>query len=121
MNNIRITHPLDPKLNHDCNGIHISNYTMEEVIMPANRRAKARKAISIVIEGRNFKAVAQPLLAYVGKIPVKYLQIAPNERSIEGILLLEPKEKTFVDVILGDQDHARHPMPIKKDMIKRID
>ncbi|MCX6238292.1 MAG: hypothetical protein NTY07_12190 [Bacteroidia bacterium] len=120
MNKIRITHPIDPKLNHNCDGIHISDYTMEEVILPSNKKEKSRKAISIVIKGRNFKAVAQPLLAFVGKIPVSFLRIAPDECSVEGVLLQEPKEETFVDVILGDQDHARHPVVFKKTMIKRI-
>lgn len=81
---IRVTHSIDPKLNHDCNLIHLESYELKEVILPATAKVKARKAISIVIRGRNFRATAQPLIVFVGKIPVKYLQIAPDEQSVEG-------------------------------------
>lgn len=120
MSKIRITYALDPKLNFDCDGIHIESYTLEEVMLPATKKEKARKAIHIVIKGRNFKAVAQPLFAFVGKIPVSFLRIAPDEKSVEGILLQEPEDGSAVDVILGDQDHARHPTPFKRSMIKLI-
>jgi hypothetical protein len=120
MSKIRITHKIDPKFNHDCDGIHISSYSLEEVILPLNKKEKARKAISIVIRGKNFKAVAQPLFVVVGKTPVNFLRIAPDECSVEGILLQEPENESFVDVILGDQDHARHPIAFNKSMIKRI-
>jgi hypothetical protein len=118
---IRITHPLDPKLNFDCDGIHIEEYSLQEVMLPPNQKEKrARKAIQIIIKGRNFKSVAQPLMAFVGKTPVHFLRIATDERSIEGILLDEPEEGANIDVILGDQDHARHPVALKKNMIARI-
>ncbi len=120
MTKIRITHPIDPKLNHNCDGMHFSSYTLEEVILPATNKEKARKAISVVIKGKNFKAMAQPLLVFVGKIPVRYIKIAPDECSVEGILLQEPEEESFIDVILGDDDHVRHPLPLKKNIIKRI-
>jgi hypothetical protein len=120
MDKIRITHAIDPRLNHDCDKMHISQYEMEEVMLPPNKKEKARKAIQITIRGRNFKAVAQPLFATVGKTPVHFLRIAPDESSIEGLLLQEPEEESFVDVILGDQDHARHPTLMRRDMIRRI-
>lgn len=118
---IRITHPIDPKLNFDCDGIHIEEYTLQEVMLPPDQKEKrARKAIHVIIKGRNFKAVAQPLIAFVGKLPLHFLRIAPDERSVEGILFDEPEEGANVDVILGDQDHARHPVPLKKSSIGRI-
>jgi hypothetical protein len=120
MAKIRVTHPIDPKLNHDCDLIHIESYELREVILPASGDQKARKAMAIVIRGRNFRAVAEPLEAFVGEIPVRYLRIAPDERSIEGILLEEPPARAFVDVMLGDEDHARHPTPFNPDMIQRI-
>jgi hypothetical protein len=120
MSKIRVTYPIDPKHNHDCDGIHISGYEMEEVIMPATPREKAHKAIRIVLTGKNFKAVAQPLYVLVGKTPVQFVRISPDERSVEGILSQLPEEGSPVDVILGDQDHARHPQPFTKDRIRKI-
>lgn len=118
---IRITHPIPPELNHDCDRIHIESYHLEEVVLPATKKEKPRKAIRIVIHGRNFRAVAQPLFAFVGKIPVNFLRIAPDERSVEGILLHEPEVGSYVDVILGDEDAARHPIPLAPARIERID
>ncbi|AYB33744.1 hypothetical protein [Chryseolinea soli] len=120
MANVRITHAVDPKLNHNCDAIHIADYVMEEVILPPTQKEKARKCVHIVVTGKNFRAVAQPLFAFVGKTPVRFLRISPDERSIEGILLDMPEDDAHVDVVLGDQDHARHPRPFKKEMIKRI-
>lgn len=120
MQDIRVTYPLDPKHNHDCDGIHIAGYDLQEVIMPENRHQKPHKAIRIVITGKNFKAVAQPLFVLVGKTPVQYLRISPDERTVEGILEQMPEEGAHVDVILGDQDHARHPEPFRKDKIRKI-
>jgi len=120
MPEIRVRHAIDPKSNYDCSRLHIEGYELREVVLPASRKRKERRAIAIVIRGRNFRAVAQPLLAYVGEIPVRYLRIAPDERSIEGILLEDPPERSFVDVVLDD-DHARHPMPVDPAMIQRID
>ena len=120
MKNIRISHPLDPKLNHQCEGMHLRSYSLTEVILPASRKAPARKAISIVIQGENLRSCAQQMFAFVGKVPVKYLRIAPDERSIEGILLSEPKPESYVEVILGDQDHVRHPLAFHTGLIRRI-
>jgi len=120
MKNIRMTHPIDPELNYNCDLMHIESYHMEEVMLPATKKEEARKAIRIVIQGRNFRSVAQPLFASVGKIPVEYLRIAPDERSIEGLLLKEPESGGYVDVILGDQDAARHPTPVDKNKIVRM-
>ena len=114
-----MTYPIDPKLNHDCNKIHIANYELKEVILPPVKGQKARTAIAIRIYGRNFRFVADPLIAYVGDVQVRYLRIAPNERSIEGVLLKDPAKGSFVDVVLGD-DHARHPTPIDLKKIIRI-
>lgn len=120
MADVRITHRLNPELNHDCEGIHIEDYELREVVLPATRNQESQRAIAIVIRGRNFRAVAQPLVAYVGDVQVRYLQIAPDEGSIEGVLLEEPSARSFVDVVLGDEDHARHPTPFDSSMIKRI-
>lgn len=121
MAKVRVTHPIPPELNHNCDLMHIENYQLEEVIVPRTKREPTRKAIRIVIHGRNFRACAQPLIAFVGKIPVSYLRIAPDECSIEGILLNEPKKGSHVDVILGDEDAVRHPTPLDPSRIKRID
>ncbi|MCK9593114.1 MAG: hypothetical protein M0Q91_14000 [Methanoregula sp.] len=118
---VRVTHPIPPELNHNCDLMHIESYQLEEVMLPATKREPARKAIHIVIQGRNFRAVAQPLFAFVGKIPVRYLQIAPDERSVDGVLLDEPEAGSSVKVILGDEDTAQHPTPFKPVMIRRID
>ena len=120
MPNIRITYPIDPRHNHDCDGIHISSYELKEVIMPATPRKKAHKPIHIVLTGKNFKAVAQPLFVLVGRTPVQYVRISPDEKTVEGILPGVPEEGSFVDVILGDQDHARHPEPFTKERIRKI-
>jgi len=120
MTEIRITKKISQEMNHDCDKIHIDTYTLQEVILPAARKRELRKAISIIVKGRNFRAVAQPLFVRVGKTPVRFLRIAPDERSVEGILLEEPEENSYVDVILGDEDHARHPKVFKRAMVKRI-
>ena len=120
MAQIRVTHAIPPQLNHDCDRLHVDSYEMQEVILPEAGRDKARKAIRVVIHGRNFKAVAQPLVAFVGKIPLRFLRIAPDERSVEGILLEEPQRGAPVEVILGDQDGARHPTAVDLAKIVRI-
>ena len=118
---VRVTYPIPPELNHNCDLMHIEDYQLEEVIMPATKRSAARKALRIAIRGRNFRACAQPLSATVGKVTVSYLRIEPDERSIEGILLSEPEKGSNVEVILGDEDAVRHPTPFDPSMIKRID
>ena len=120
MKNIRISHPISPELNHNCDLMHIDSYQMEEVMLPPTKKEQAKKAIRIIIKGRNFRAVAQPLFAFVGKVPVKFLRIAPDERSVEGILLEEPRPGEHVDVILGDQDATRHPTGVDTNQIKRM-
>ena len=120
MDHVRVTYPIDSKLNHDCDKIHIESYTMEEVMLPSTQREKPHKAIRIVVYGRNFRAVAQPLFVMAGKTQVNFLRIAPDEKSVEGILLETPEDGSYVDVILGDQDHARHPKPFNKEMIRQI-
>jgi len=100
--------------------MHIDSYDMREVVLREEGRDQTTKAIRIVIRGRNFKAVAQPLVAFVGKVPVRFLRIAPDERSIEGILLEEPEAGAPVEVILGDQDAARHPATVDPHKIVRI-
>lgn len=120
MDKIRVTYPIPKELNHDCDRMHIDSYELEEVVLPAIKKEQPRKAIRIVIHGRNFKAVAQPLFAFVGKIPVSYLRITPDERSIEGVLLKEPEAGSSVDVILSD-DAVRHPTLYDPVRIKRIE
>jgi len=120
MPEIRVTYAIPAYLNHDCDRMHLDSYEMQEVILPEHGRDKMRKAIRVVIRGRNFKAVAQPLVAFVGKAPLRYLRIAPDERSIEGILLEEPQRRARVEVILGDQDGARHPTVVNPATIVRI-
>lgn len=120
MPEIRETQRINPDLNHDCDRIHLEDYQLEEVILPATKRGPARKAIRISIQGRNLRAVAQPLIASVGKIQVRYMRIAPDECSLEGVLLQEPEAGSFVEVILGDQDAARHPIPVDPAKIKRV-
>jgi hypothetical protein len=120
MTPIRVTHPIPAELNHDCDRMHVDSYEMQEVVLPEIGHEKLRKAIRVVIHGRNFKAVAQPLVAFVGKAPLQFLRIAPDERSVEGILLEEPQRGAPVDVILGDQDAARHPAMVDPAKIIRI-
>lgn len=117
---IRVTYPIDPKLNHDCDLMHLEGYELDEVVLSKSPRDHPRKAIRIVVRGRNFRAAAQPLTASVGDVPVSYLRIAPDERSIEGLLLREPPAGSHVEVRLGDQDAARHPTPLAPTMIRRI-
>ncbi|MFX0199163.1 MAG: hypothetical protein ACFFCW_23820 [Candidatus Hodarchaeota archaeon] len=120
MSEIRVTRKIDPKLGHDCDRVHIENYILREVLLPEKGNKKARKAIAIRINGRNLRAVAQPLRVFVGGVQVRYLKHFPNEQTIEGILLEEPEKGAHVEVILGDEDHARHPTPFDPAMIERI-
>ena len=91
MPKIRISHPIDPKLDHDCDRMHLESYEISEVTLPASTRREEQKAFSIVIHGRNLRVVADPVYATVGKLPVKFLRFAPDERSLEGVLLEEPR------------------------------
>ena len=119
MNKIRVTKLRDHESIDECDRLHIDSFELREVVLPATVHQKSRKAISITIRGSNFRAVAQLLIAFVGEIPVRYIKIAPDERSITGILLEEPTEGIFVDVILGDE-HVRHSEPFDSSRIERI-
>jgi hypothetical protein len=121
MTEIRMSYPIDPALNHDCDRLYIQDYQLKEVVLPATRKQGVRRAIAITLRGRNFKAVAQPLFAFVGQTPVSYLQIAPDERSVEGILLNEPESGSYVEVFLGEEDAARHPIPFEPARVERIE
>jgi hypothetical protein len=118
---LRTTDRLDPALNHDCDSIHIDGYSLREVVVPSGPEGRPRKGIEIVIHGRNFRAMGQPLTALVGETPVSFLRIAPDERSVEGLLIEEPAEGSRVAVLLGDLDGAQHATPIDPGMIRRID
>jgi hypothetical protein len=91
------------------------------VVVPSGPEGRLRKGIEIVIHGRNFRAMGQPLIALVGETPVSFLRIAPDERSVEGLLMEEPAEGSRVAVLLGDLDGAQHATPIDPGMIRRID
>ena len=119
MDNIRVSNP-DRLRRNDCDRMHIEDYRLEEVLLPAAVRRKGRKAIHVVIRGRNFRATAQPIMAFVGELPVKFLRISPDERSVEGVLLEEPQAHAAVTVIHGDQDAVRHPTLLDPANIKRI-
>ena len=120
MTQIRDLKALDPNCQHDCDRIQINSYQMEEVILPALRKKKNVKAIRVQIVGRNLKAVAQPLIVFIGKQTLQFLRIASDENSVEGILLDEPKSGDSIVVQLGDQDGARHHRPVDLKTIKRI-
>jgi hypothetical protein len=120
MNQIRLSRAAEAGHENDCDLIHISGYEMQEVILPVLRDRRDVKAIRVTVHGRNLRAVAQPLMVLVGKEPLHFLRIAPDERSVEGILLTEPDPGVFVEVHLGDQDAARHPDPVSHHAIKRL-
>jgi hypothetical protein len=120
MAEIRDLRALDPKARHDCDRIHIQSFQMEEVILPILRKEENVKAIRVQIDGRNLKAVAQPLVVSIGKQTLQFLRIAPDENSVEGILLKEPKSGDSIVVQLGDQDGARHHQTVDVKAIKRI-
>lgn len=104
----------------ECDTLRIDGYELREVLFPVEK-GEMRSVIAVVIRGRNLRAMAQPLVAYVGDIRVRHSRIAPDEQSIEGILLQEPKEGAFVEVRLGEAEQARHPTPFSPSMIRRID
>jgi len=120
MPKMRITKKIDPEKDYPYDAIHIEEYTLKEVLLPPTVKRKSRKAIAITIRGRNFKAVAQPLIISVGNVQVQYLKFSPDERTIEGILLKEPKKGAPLDIKLSDIDHARHPKPFDSGSIERI-
>ena len=120
MTQIRVSTAQDTGRQDECNLIHIASYEMKEVILPVLFGQHNVKAIQVTVRGRNLRAVAQPLLVFVGGAALRFLHIAPDERSVDGILLQEPAEGTYVEVHLGDQDAARHPQPVVPDVIKRI-
>jgi hypothetical protein len=120
MAQIRISQPIGPNNPHRCDLIELSDYEMEEVLLPASVDRPKRKAVRVTVHGRNLKAVAQPLLVYVGGELLRFIRIAPDERSVEGILMDEPKAGAHVEVHLGDQDATRHPLPVDPAKIKRL-
>jgi hypothetical protein len=120
MAELRTTNRLDPALQHDCDAIHIDGYRLREVTLPEGLRQGGQRAVEIVIYGRNFQAVGQPLVARVGEVPVRFLRIAPDERSVEGLLLEEPEEGARVQVFLGDADAAQHAQAFDPSQIERI-
>jgi len=119
MDEIRVPNP-DNRRRDDCDLVHIDDYLLEEVLLPAAARGQARKAIRVVIRGRNFRATAQPIAAFVGELPVRFLRISPDERSVEGVLLEEPEARAAVRVIHGDEDAVMHPTPLDPASIRRI-
>jgi len=121
MPQIRDLKALEPNSQHFCDRIHIESYEMDEVILPILRKKKDVKVIRVAVHGRNLKAVAQPLMVYVGEQLLRFLRIAEDENSVEGILLNEPKSGDSIVVQLGDQDGARHHQLVDIGAIKRID
>jgi hypothetical protein len=117
---IRISQAVDPKNPPRCDLIELTDYQMEEVLLPASPQRPSRRAIHVTVRGRNLKAVAQPLLVYVGEQLLQYLRIASDERSVDGVLLEEPKQGAFVEVHLGDQDATRHPTPVDPQKVQRL-
>ena len=120
MTHIRELKALDPDNQHECDRIDIKSYQMEEVILPVLRKKTNVKAIRVQIDGRNLKAVAQPLVVLIGKQMLQFLRIAADENSVEGILLNEPKSGDSIVVQLGDQDGARYHQAVDVKTIKRI-
>lgn len=104
----------------DCDRLHVDSYEMEEVMLPSTNNEDARKAIRVVVHGRNFIACAQSLVVLIGNRPLKYLRISPDERSVEGILLEEPEAGATINVYLGDQDATKHPVTLDLSIIRRI-
>jgi hypothetical protein len=98
----------------------IDGYEMQEVILPVLRDRHNVKAIRVTLHGSNLRSVAQPLLVFVGNTPLQFLRIAPDERSVTGILLTEPNTGAFVEVHMGDQDAVRYPVPVSPQAIKRL-
>jgi hypothetical protein len=102
-------------------GLHIDGYRVREVVLPKSLGRRAEKtALEIVILGRNFAAVAQPLTAFVGEVPVEFLRIAPDQRRVDGLLLEEPPKGARVRMELGDQDAVQHADPFDPERIRRI-
>lgn len=120
MSKPRVTHPLDPDLGHDCRGMHLESYSIREVRLPDDYMTDAETGFAVEITGTNLRSVAQPLVVSVGDAFVRWTRIAPDERSVEGILLEEPREGDAVEVRLGAQEHVRHPVPVDPGLIERI-
>ena len=117
---LRKLQPIDPKMMHQCDGLDICRYEMEEVILPLLHGKTNVKAIRVVVYGRNLIAGAQPLSVKIGEHYLKFLRIAPDERSVEGILLADPKPKSKLRVQLGDQDSVEFYQEIDTKKIRRL-
>ena len=120
MPNIRELSALEIQHFQDCDRIIISSYEMDEVILPVVGKRQNVKAIRVKVQGRNLKAVAQPLTVFVGKQMLRYLKISEDEKSVEGILLEEPNPGDAIIVHLGDEDAARHPQTVDPKSIRRV-
>jgi hypothetical protein len=117
---IRISRVIDPKDKPDCDLLQISDYELEEVRLPASAGRAERKAIHVIVKGRNLKAVAQPLFVFVGDELLQFMRYPGGDARVEGVLLNEPVEGAWVEVRLGDQDAARHPRPVERARVKRL-
>ena len=121
MAQLRTTHRLDPELARSFDGLHIDSYEVREVVLPKwFARGRGKRALEIVIRGRNLQSVAQPLVAFVGGVPVSHLRIASDERSVDGLLLKAPRKGARVRVELGDQDAVQHAHPYDPADVVRI-
>jgi hypothetical protein len=104
----------------ECERMRIDDYRLDEMVLPSNVRASVRKVIRARIFGRNLYERAIPLLAFVGKTPVKYLRIARDGRSLEGALLEEPPRGAYLRVSYAGAEAVTHPKPFDPADIKRI-
>jgi len=115
----RISKPMNAASDQEYGLMQIDSYEMAEVRLPSNDNT-LRTGIRVVLRGRNFKAVAQPLMVFVGKTPLAYVRIAPDERSVEGVLLEKPEPGAVIEARLGDQDAVQHVQPVDDSLIIRL-
>ena len=120
MQEVRITSAQSLPPGVRCDGLHIDDYEISEAVLPATAKEAGRKVFRVVVRGRNLAAAAQPLLATVGDAPVRFLRIAPDERSAEGILYEEPQDGATLEIRLGGKDHVRHARGVVRAQIRRL-
>ncbi len=120
MEKIRIANSTDNNQNNKSLAMHFEKYEMEEIILEFDHKIK-KKVIQIHVSGKNFTIGAQPIKIRIGQTFAKYVKISSNECEIDAILLEQPEENSYVDILWGDIDIIRHPKKVSTSEIKRIE
>jgi hypothetical protein len=86
----------------ECARPRVDGWTTSEVVVPTGREQRGRRAYEVVIRGRGFPTGAQPVRAWVGEVPVEFVRVSADGRTIEGIVSRKVGKRSKVRLLLGD-------------------